>query len=554
MHKLRKYSDAEEHEIVIKILNFIELGYNNEKIKRILNITTGCYNGIFKRYNLNNKNNLFSLAKENLKKEYTRNDLLNLVSIYKYDFNGLKMFLNRNSLSTLSLLKKHNIEFITKDEAHNLINEHHKILKISKLYNMPSSTLSGIFKRYGITSKVQTSKLIKQNIIDDLQSGLTVNKISQKYNVNRYAIRDFCNNNNIQFKNFFEKHKDTRNNIINDINFYVNENKTKTLNQISIENDISIEQLKKVFRETNNDVILHLYNKSKGQLEIEDYIKSLNFSCVTTKKKYNNRLFEIDCYVADKKFGVEYCGEYWHSYMENSNKNYHKNKFFMSKALDIKLMTIFEHEFINKPDIIKSMINSRLGINKKIFARKTSVKLINNIQANQFHNKNHINGYVHSSINIGLFNTNELVSVLSLSKSRFNKKYQYEITRYSTELNHNVIGGFSKLFNFFIKIKNPDSCMTYADLRFGEGLVYTKANFSYSHTTGANYWYFNKKNPIGFESRMKYQKKNLIKKYPEKTGHEFDIMSSLGYLRIYDCGSNVFTWFKTDQSLQRTQR
>jgi hypothetical protein len=40
-----------------------------------------------------------------------------------------------------------------------------------------------------------------------------------------------------------------------------------------------------------------------------------------------------------------------------------------------------------------------------------------------------------------------------------------------------VVGGFSKLFNFFIKNYDLDSCLTYADLRFGEGKVYEKSGF-----------------------------------------------------------------------------
>lgn len=466
-----------------------------------------------------------------------------LLIIYKHNFKGLCKELNRNSLSTLSFLKKHNKSFISKQKAEALLRKHKKLSKISKLYNCERSTIQGIFNRYGLTTikTVEDDHDIDQ-IKQDILNKLSISKIARKHNMQTYHVIELCKKHNIDIKTKFDLWENDRKFILDNIDKYVEENKEKHLYQIAIDNKISIEQLKWAFRETNNKPIIHAYNKSKGQIEIENYITNLGFDCYSKKLKYCNKLFEIDCFVENKNFGLEYCGEYWHSCDEIDNKNYHKNKFFMSKALNINLITIFEHEFQNKKHLIYSMIKSRLGLSKKIYGRNTQIKEISNIEAHTFHSQNHINGYVNSSINIGLYKDDILYSVLSFSKSRFNKKYQYEITRYSTKMNYNIVGGFSKMFSYFRKTYNPKSCMTYSDLRFGEGNVYLKSGFEYTHTTDPNYWYYNKKNPIGLESRMKYQKKKLRKLFPEKIGHEYDIMADLGYLRIYDCGSNVFTW------------
>jgi len=50
--------------------------------------------------------------------------------------------------------------------------------------------------------------------------------------------------------------------------------------------------------------------------------------------------------------------------------------------------------------------------------------------------KNHIQGGINSSVNIGLFFGGEMVSCLSISKSRFTDGY--EITRICKSLNKNV--------------------------------------------------------------------------------------------------------------------
>ena len=99
--------------------------------------------------------------------------------------------------------------------------------------------------------------------------------------------------------------------------------------------------------------------------------------------------------------------------------------------------------------------------------------------------------------------------------------------------------------NFFKKVYNPSSILTYADLRFGDGNAYEKSGFVFQKTTHPNYWYFIK-DSYNFESRIKYQKHKLSKLLPtfdiKKT--EYENMSMNGYMRIYDCGNNIFLWEK----------
>lgn len=127
---------------------------------------------------------------------------------------------------------------------------------------------------------------------------------------------------------------------------------------------------------------------------------------------------------------------------------------------------------------------------------------------------------------------------MSFSKSRFDKKYQFELTRFSNILDYIVIGGFSKLLSFFRKNYSSESLLSYADLRFSDGKTYHKF-FEYVGITPPNYFYF--KNGL-LESRIKYQKHKLIKMQSyddEKT--ERTIMYEEGYYRIYDCGNLKFT-------------
>ena len=119
-----------------------------------------------------------------------------------------------------------------------------------------------------------------------------------------------------------------------------------------------------------------------------------------------------------------------------------------SQNNNIKLIQIFSDEWINKKEIVKSRIKNLIGVNEnKIYARKCTIKEITNNDYILFLYNNHLQGYNSAKIKLGLFYNDELISIMSFSKSRYNKKYEYEIIRYCNKINYSIIGGFNKLFS-----------------------------------------------------------------------------------------------------------
>lgn len=424
--------------------------------------------------------------------------------------------------------------------------------QISKKYNTTISIINRHLKEYNLKILPYKGRLFfktkkeEQLAIEKIKlctMEMNISEISNHTGIPKHIINMLRKKNKIDLKTQFDVWKIEYEKILSNIEYYKTLNEKLSLKDISQKEDISIEQLKKAFNEKNIKVKLHSYNKSKGELECKEFIRNLGIDChsIVLNKKY-----EIDCFAYQHNFGVEYCGEFWHRYIPSkNNKNYHKNKYeFCKTKNNIKLMTIFECEWENKREIVESMIKSRLNKNTKIFARKCEVKEIPSSISNNFHEKNHISGKLNSSINIGLYYNNTLFSVLSFVKSRFDKDYEYEISRYSTKTGFVIVGGLSKMFSYFVKKFNPKSCMTYSDLRFGEGKCYEKIGFSFIGKTPPNYFYF-KKNGDELENRMKYQKHKLqnLKGYsPDKT--EFEIMTDSDFYRLYDCGNNKYGWTK----------
>jgi len=283
--------------------------------------------------------------------------------------------------------------------------------------------------------------------------------------------------------------------------------------------------------------------KSLIEKEIKKWISSL-IEIEENKRFYEKGKYkyEIDIFVPSKNLGIEIDGLYWHSEIAGGkDKNYHleKTKYFEKKG--IRLIHIFDNEWLEKQDLIKSFIKNQLGLIKnKLYARKCEVKEIDTKIKNKFLNENHLQGEDKSKIKLGLFYNEELVSVMTFGKPRFNTKYEWEIIRYANKKDLSVIGSFGKLLNYFIEKYKPSSIISYADKRFFDGQIYLKNKFELINESLPNYFYT--KDYKSLETRENYQKYRLKDKLeffsPQLS--EWENMQMNGYDRIWDCGNYVF--------------
>lgn len=247
---------------------------------------------------------------------------------------------------------------------------------------------------------------------------------------------------------------------------------------------------------------------------------------------------ELDIVIPDLGIAIEFNGTWWHK--ENSvGKYYHYDKTDTVNAFGYRLIHINEDEWIYKQDIVKSRLKSLLGSSdRKIYARKCSISAIP--FPREFLNINHLQGAGSStSINLGLYLDNELVAVMTFGRPRFNTNYDYELVRYCSLLNTNVIGGASKLLKHFLA-NYKGSIISYSDRRWSDGNLYKKLGFTYSHTSEPNYRYYKRLNSL---SRYECQKAKLKIKFPESYDDnltEKQIMELEGYHPVYDSGNDVW--------------
>jgi len=289
-----------------------------------------------------------------------------------------------------------------------------------------------------------------------------------------------------------------------------------------------------------------LSHQSSGKENIiYDFIKeNYNEEVIINLKNLINP-YELDIYLPELKLAFEFNGLYWHNELHKSN-NYHKIKSDLCDEKGIQLIHIYEDDWDNKQDIVKSMILNKLGKSyNKIYARKTEVKEIkDNELIRNFLNKNHIQGFVGSAIKIGLFYEDELISLMTFGKLRkplnsLSKKDEYEMLRFCNKLNTSVIGGASKLFKYFLRNYKINSIITYADRSYSNGKLYKLLGFKLDYITCPNYYYVINREK---KYRYNYRKDILVKQGFDSNKTEHEIMLERKIYRIYNSGNYKFIY------------
>ena len=285
-------------------------------------------------------------------------------------------------------------------------------------------------------------------------------------------------------------------------------------------------------------------SKSIAEVNIFEWLQSIEATNIHLKNRKLIAPYELDIYLPDYKLAIEFNGLYWHSDLSGKDRAYHLNKTKMCEAKGTQLLHIFEDEWIDKQEIVKSIIKNKLGLlDSKIFARKCEIKEVLQEESYKFLFNNHLQEPIYSKYNFGLYYNDELVYLICLSKPRFNKNYQFELVRSCSKINTQIIGGFDKLIKYSVNSLTIKSLLSYVDKRYFNGSGY-KNNWVYVGSTLPNYYYL-----INYKttrvSRIRFQKHKLEKLFPEHYDEnltEWQIMQLAGYDRIWDCGNLIFEY------------
>lgn len=409
-----------------------------------------------------------------------------------------------------------------------------------------------LLEKFGVDNASKSKELLKKRI-----ESFKASNYKESYketSLKRYGVEHPWMNKEIHKKTIDVFYKDYKERIINKID-------TNLYEFISFEKDLStelkfkcnkcVEEFKilpyQFYYRINNNLSICTKcfpiseNSSISQIELFNFISENYKGLILQNDKNIIKPYEIDVYLPELNIGFEFNGVFWHSDKFKDDK-YHYKKNKLSSENNLKLYTIWEDDWNTKREICKSFILNKLKKSKiKIGARKTNIKEVNYLECKKFLDENHLQGDVKSSIRIGLYSNNELSSIMTFSKLRLplNKKLKntigvYELTRFCNKIEHNIVGGASKLLNYFINKYKPQEIQTYSDNLISEGDLYRNLGFNYIHESDPGYWYVI--NGIR-EHRFNWRKQKLVEMGYDKEKTENEIMLELGFWRIYNAGN-----------------
>ena len=255
-------------------------------------------------------------------------------------------------------------------------------------------------------------------------------------------------------------------------------------------------------------------NYEKSMTNIEQLIFN-HLTELGIQFEYNKKLgkFYPDFLIPDHNLIIEVDGLFWHSDQVQEDDNYHIKKQAEYVKMGYTPLFFREDEVLNKFDIVKSIINNKLGLSKRLFARKLTIGKLSSADSATFFNENHLMGNGQGQTFTLLENDTPVCAI----KMRRRKNRNWEVSRFCPKVGYSIVGGFSKLLAAFEREHSPHQLMTFIDKRYGFGEYLSNLGFelqschkSFRWTDGQNSYH-----------RMKC---------PSNTGYE------QGLAKIWDCG------------------
>lgn len=196
---------------------------------------------------------------------------------------------------------------------------------------------------------------------------------------------------------------------------------------------------------------------------------------------------------------------------------------------DVTLIQLWEDVWHSRSAQVLGRIKSVLGLNERLHGRKGVITAIDQQQADDFLQGNHIQGSAKARYKFGLDINGQLVAVACFSNVRYMKKVaeghrSVELIRFATLIGFTVTGGFTRLLKHLIKTINPDDVMSYADRDWSLGNAYAQSGFKLiEQTPPAQIWvrkedmtrFFPHRLPVSVQMRLNQDKESLAKSLPE---------------------------------------
>jgi hypothetical protein len=159
----------------------------------------------------------------------------------------------------------------------------------------------------------------------------------------------------------------------------------------------------------------NICSTSYDEVRIREFVKSVYAGWV----KHSDRSIlypnELDIYIPELKFGIEFNGVYWHSTMHKLESDYHRNKTIRCNEQDIHLMHIYEDDFYLFEDQIFDRIQNKLSRKSGTF----KIKKISEKKFTEFIKSRSLMKLDEFENHLGAFEGSTLIGVYGYEQTHF---------------------------------------------------------------------------------------------------------------------------------------
>lgn len=275
---------------------------------------------------------------------------------------------------------------------------------------------------------------------------------------------------------------------------------------------------------------------SLSELEILAFCNSL----VPGFQKAHVHGIELDGYHPELQLAFEYCGLFWHSETKKG-KSLHQRKYRICQAQGIRLITIFEDEWMLRRSQVEGFLRAILRRTEyRLTARTLRVVRVSGRDSTtiEFLNDHHLQGSPNIRQTICHYRLEDEYgtpyAVMSFSRHH-RTNTDIVLSRYCVKMNYMIVGGAAKLFAT-AKKDFDRSILSWSDNRWSDGALYRKLGFDLRRELPKDYSYVSRQRRIA--------KQQMTKKKMKALAHEteYECAQRLGYDRIWDCGKKLWVW------------
>lgn len=281
---------------------------------------------------------------------------------------------------------------------------------------------------------------------------------------------------------------------------------------------------------------------------------------------------ELDIVVPDHHLAIEFNDIFSHSeqavferHAKPRPHSYHAHKTREASSQGYQLVHVWEDDWLHRRELVLRALAHRLhavdrlpdvlpDINslacQRLYARNLTARRIHGGVARRFWQDNHLQGPVHCTINIGLYDQDGVLrALLGVGRKNHGSRVSlptgtWDIQRYATL--GVIVGGFTKLLAHAETLVHVDTWTSWSDNDISDGGMYRAAGFTVDKRQAPSYSYVGRKTKWERVHRSTYTKQRFIND-PDltyqsgQTEHEAALANKL--YRIYDAGKT--RWVKT---------